>query len=159
DSSRQAIEAAEQFADALVGDEQRAVAYAAARSRSDRRMAADAARDTLLWGAFQAALRVPYWGVHGAEGPAAKAAETATPPPLTDCLFGNPFRPPAARPFPAHVAGLAQTIYDSFPAVSEDYAILADALEELSEAEAAAHCRQELHARGCHVIDWITGKK
>jgi hypothetical protein len=81
------------------------------------------------------------------------AAETA----LLRCLFGNPWRPLLPRAFPAHVIGLAQAIYASFPAVSADYAILADALEELGEAEAAAHCRTELHARGCHVLDWITG--
>jgi hypothetical protein len=67
--------------------------------------------------------------------------------------------PPQPCTFPAHVLGLAQSIYAAFPAVSEDYAVLADALEELGEAEAAAHCRQELHAKGCSVVDWITGGK
>jgi hypothetical protein len=74
------------------------------------------------------------------------------------CIVGNPFRPLPSRTFPAHVIGLAQSIYTAFPAVSEDYAILADALEELGEPEAAAHCRQELHAKGCHIVDWITGR-
>jgi hypothetical protein len=75
------------------------------------------------------------------------------------CISGNPFRPLPPRTFPVHVIGLAQSIYATFPTVSPEYAILADALEELGEAEAAAHCHQELHARGCHVVDWITGRK
>jgi hypothetical protein len=62
---------------------------------------------------------------------------------------------PPGGTFPAHVVGLARSIYATFPAVSPEYAILADALEELGEAEAAAHCRQELHAKGCHVLDWV----
>jgi hypothetical protein len=73
-----------------------------------------------------------------------------------------PLRQPLAslttRSFPAHVTGLARSVYAAFPAVSEDYAVLANALEELGEAEAAAHCRTELHAKGCWVVDWITGR-
>ncbi len=59
---------------------------------------------------------------------------------------------------PAHVTGLAQSIYAAFPDISPEYAVLADALEELGEAGAAAHCRTELHGKGCHVVDWITGR-
>jgi hypothetical protein len=73
-------------------------------------------------------------------------------------ILGNPFRPLAARRFPAHVEGLAQACCDAFPAVGAEYAILADALDEMGETEAATHCRQPLHARGCHVLDWILGK-
>jgi hypothetical protein len=78
---------------------------------------------------------------------------------LMRCLFGNPWRPRPPRTFPAHVTGLAQSIDAAFPGVSPEYAILADALEELGEVEAAAHCRTELHAKGCHVLDWITGRE
>jgi hypothetical protein len=74
---------------------------------------------------------------------------------LLRCLFGNPFQTLSPRSFPPHVLGLADAISQAFPAVSEDYAVLADALEELGATDAAAHCRQELHARGCHVLDWI----
>jgi hypothetical protein len=80
-------------------------------------------------------------------------------PPLVRCLFGNPFRPLPQRSFPPHVAGLAQSIYAAFPEVSPDYAILADALEELGETGAAAHCREGFHARGCHVLDWCLDKE
>ncbi len=74
------------------------------------------------------------------------------------CIFGNPGRPLPPCSFPAHVTGLARSIDATFPAVSEDDAVLADALEELGEADAAAHCRTELHAKGCHVLDWFTGR-
>jgi hypothetical protein len=74
------------------------------------------------------------------------------------CIVGNPFRRKKRRAFPAHVTGLARSIYDTFPAVSPEYAVLADALEEVGEADAAAHCRTELHAKGCFVLDWITGR-
>jgi hypothetical protein len=77
---------------------------------------------------------------------------------LLRCLFGNPFRPLPRRPFPAHVVGLARACYDAFPAVSADYAVLADALDDLGEQAAAAHCREATHARGCHVVDWARGK-
>jgi hypothetical protein len=50
---------------------------------------------------------------------------------------------------------LAQTIYTAFPTVSDDYAVLADALTDLGEEQAATHCRQATHARGCHAIDWV----
>ena len=69
-------------------------------------------------------------------------------------LFGNPFRPPAKRSFPAEVRGLAQACYDDH----SYYPVLADALDDLGEAEAAAHCRLPGHVKGCHVVDWILGK-
>jgi hypothetical protein len=69
-------------------------------------------------------------------------------------IFGNPFRPPPARKFPAEVRGLAQACYDD----PTHYPVLADALDDLGEAEAAAHCRLPSHAKGCHVVDWILGR-
>src|SRR5262249_50264409 len=73
-------------------------------------------------------------------------------------IFGNPYRPLPARRFPAHIAGIAQACYDAFPVVGMAFAILADALEEVGEAEAAAHCREKDHVKGCHIIDWVLGK-
>jgi hypothetical protein len=89
---------------------------------------------------------------------ASRAAENAQMCAVLRCLFGNPWRPLPARTFPAHIVGLARSLYVAFPAVSEDYAVVADALEELGEADAAVHCRTELHARGCFVLDWVLGK-
>jgi hypothetical protein len=69
-------------------------------------------------------------------------------------LFGDPFRVPSARTFPAEVRGLAQACYDDHA----HYPVLADALADLGEEEAAAHCRLPGHVRGCHVVDWVTGR-
>jgi hypothetical protein len=100
-----------------------------------------------VWAAAEHAL-------HGCT-PKQRAAEKTTQAALLRCLFGNPFRPLHARTFPTHVVGLAESVGAALPTVSEDYAILADALEELGEGAAATHCRQETHARGCHIVDWV----
>jgi hypothetical protein len=70
-------------------------------------------------------------------------------------LFGNPFRFPEPRPFPAGVVGLALSLYEGDAAL---YPLLADALEDLGEGDAAEHCRRGGHVRGCHVVDWILGR-
>jgi hypothetical protein len=70
-------------------------------------------------------------------------------------VFGNPFRPPAPRSFPANVLGLAQSCYEGDHVL---YPVLGDALEDLGEVEAAGHCRQGTHFKGCHVVDWVLGK-
>jgi hypothetical protein len=72
-------------------------------------------------------------------------------------VFGNPFRLLAPRAFPPEVVGLAEACYLAFPGVSDQLAILADALEELGEV-LADHCRQPLHVKGCHVVDWVLGR-
>jgi hypothetical protein len=74
--------------------------------------------------------------------------------PLLRCIFGNPFRPLELPP-PASLAKLAQACYVGFPEIDrERFAVLADALEERGLHEAAAHCRDSVHVKGCHVIDW-----
>ncbi len=74
-------------------------------------------------------------------------------------VFGNPFRPLAARPFPGHVVELARECYSAFPEVSNRFLILADALADLEEDGAAGHCREGGHVKGCHVIDWVLARK
>jgi hypothetical protein len=74
-------------------------------------------------------------------------------------IFGNSFRPLRPRTFPAHVVGLAQECYEAFPEVSDRFLILADALDDLGEAQAAEHCRRGGHVKGCHVLDRITGRR
>jgi hypothetical protein len=69
-------------------------------------------------------------------------------------VFGNPFRPLPKRKFPAELRGLAQACYED-PA---HYPLLADALADIGEDEAAAHCRLPDHVKGCHVVDWVLGK-
>jgi hypothetical protein len=73
-------------------------------------------------------------------------------------IFGNPFAPLAAREFPVNVVFIAQSCYAAFPEVSTDFRHLADLLDEVGEDAAAAHCREKLHVKGCHVLDWILGK-
>jgi hypothetical protein len=73
-------------------------------------------------------------------------------------IFGGYRQPLGRRQFPAHVVGLAEACYDAFPEATPDFLILADALDDLGEHRAAAHCRRPLHVRGCHVIDWIIGQ-
>lgn len=66
--------------------------------------------------------------------------------------------PPPARAFPPHVEALARACYDALPSAGGEYLVLADALEEAGEADAAAHCREGPHARGCCVLDWVLGR-
>jgi hypothetical protein len=155
-----ALTVAEWHADGQASDTELAAAYRATPAGPVGALASAAA----MPGAGIAA----YWVVSSLSGVAAasvrkgkrRTGQAALRPAclLLRELFGNPFRPLSPRTFPAHVAGLALSIYAGFPDVSPEYAVLADALEELGEADAAAHCRTELHARGCHVLDWITGR-
>lgn len=69
-------------------------------------------------------------------------------------IFGNPFRALGAPPAGAEVRGVAQAIAEGDLSA---YPILADALADRGADEAAAHCRQGLHVRGCHLIDWVLG--
>jgi hypothetical protein len=73
--------------------------------------------------------------------------------PLMD-IFGNPFRPLPARKLPPEVVGLASAC-GSDPRA---YLLLADALEDLGEEQATAHCREGGHVKGCHVVDWALGR-
>jgi hypothetical protein len=86
---------------------------------------------------------------------AAQHAEDAAQVELLRDVFGNPFRPPVKRRFPAHVRSLGRACYDGDAAA---YAVLADALADLGEDAAAAHCREPGHVKGCHVVDWVLGK-
>jgi hypothetical protein len=101
-----------------------------------------------------------------AAGLASRDAAFAAPDPtaarvaqadLLRCLLGNPFRPlpPPRRTLPPHVVGLARTFSDGDLALA---GLLADALEEIDEADAADHLRASRHARGCHAVDWALGR-
>jgi hypothetical protein len=71
-------------------------------------------------------------------------------------LLGDPFRRlPVAPLLPPHVHGLAE---ECDAGDAELFPLLADALEEIGQDQAAAHCRQPRHARGCHVLDWVLGR-
>jgi hypothetical protein len=98
--------------------------------------------------AFQIANELPpRVGVTWAE--AAASAENLA---ILDCILPSRIR---FSP-PVHVSGLAATIHEK-----RDWSlmpILADALEEIGRAQMAAHCRQVVHAKGCHVLDAILGR-
>lgn len=80
---------------------------------------------------------------------------------LSDCVFGNPFRPVVTDP-----AWLTTTVQSIASYIYQDRAfdrlpILADALEEIgcTNADVLLHCRQPgEHVRGCWVVDLMLGK-
>lgn len=79
-------------------------------------------------------------------------------------VLGNPARPPAFRHAWLYAnGGVARRLVEAALA-EQDYGVLpvlADALEDAGCAEAALldHCRQARpHARGCWVVDLLTGK-
>jgi hypothetical protein len=69
-------------------------------------------------------------------------------------IFGNPFRPLPRRSFSAHIQGLAQAWYEGDASVLP---LLADALADHGEQDAADHLRQGSHVKGCHVAAWARG--
>jgi hypothetical protein len=82
--------------------------------------------------------------------------ETTTQADRLRCIFGNPFHPPVKRRFPAEVSSLAEACREGD---SGAYPILADALADLGEEAAATHCREGGHVKGCHIVDWVLGKR
>jgi hypothetical protein len=179
--SRRAVAVAERYADGLAGKEQ----LVAAKQEALQALAAvkASARVTVAeWRAAKAAVLAAYVGERALEASewsvgavmtaaalsggawdhealvAARVRERRAQCDLLRDLFGDPFRPWGTRDFPAHVIGLARVCYDAFPEVSDQYLILADALAELGEEAAATHCRETMHAKGCHVLDALLGK-
>jgi hypothetical protein len=66
---------------------------------------------------------------------------------------GHPGPPSRPRDWPMDVVALAAACQEG----EQAFPILADALDDLGEAEAAAHCRRPLHSRGCHVVERVLG--
>lgn len=77
-------------------------------------------------------------------------------------IFGNPFRPVVADPswLTSTVVALAQGIYDE--RAYDRMPILADALQDAGcdNERVLSHCRdpQQVHVRGCWVVDLLLGK-
>ena len=112
----------------------------------------NAAANAAAYAAYESANRGPAaWGAAEWDGHRRQCD-------LLRDILGNPFRPLPLRRFPAHVLELAEVCHAAFPEVSNLFPVLADALDELGEGEAANHARQALHARGCHVVDLILSK-
>ncbi|MFO0844307.1 MAG: hypothetical protein U0797_18240 [Gemmataceae bacterium] len=83
------------------------------------------------------------------------AQESAVQVAILRDIFGNPFAPFQKRGFPAELRGLAKAWSAGDTKVLP---VLIDALTDFGEEGAAAHLRQPLHVRGCHVIDWVIGR-
>jgi hypothetical protein len=165
--SRRAVEVGERFADGLATLKQlkRAQSRAeAARVWGDQQAETWAAWNTACTDMDTVLYWVHYWArVSRAGGQEfnekhdkkAWKSEAHAQADLLRDLFGDPFHPLTSRTFPPHVLGLAQSCYDGDHSL---FPILADALEDLGEERAAAHCREKRHAKGCHVLDWILDK-
>ncbi|HXG12005.1 MAG TPA: hypothetical protein VNK04_19785 [Gemmataceae bacterium] len=156
DLGRQAVEAAEAFADGLMGPEELRAARLACRSAGERAAWYAAASDPFK--AAGNAARSALGGVALSQQPAECAAQAD----LLRDIIGNPFRPLMTDPIwrTSKVVGLAQIIYDS--RAFDRMAGLADALEEAGCDNAAilSHCRQPgEHVRGCWVLDALLGKE
>jgi hypothetical protein len=95
-------------------------------------------------------------------GNRARDAETRAQAALLRDIFGNPFRPVVFDPSwrTSAVVALATDIYEE--RAFDRMPILADALEDAGSdsREVLAHCRdpQQVHVRGCWVVDLILGK-
>lgn len=98
--------------------------------------------------AINAAAEAAGWASRSFKGAAEAEHES-----ILDCLLA----PRTQILFPANVKGLAENIYEKRDWVLMP--ILADALDDIGQHEMAAHCRQPIHAEGCHVLDSIIGKR
>jgi hypothetical protein len=156
---RARVEVAERVADGLASRNDLCppyvspVSYPGARGKGAQ--AATAAASAHAWWGARRARAFAVDAARACGGPVGRAAEWRRQADLLRCLFGNPYRTPEPRPFPPEIVALARGCYDGD---RELYPILADELDEIGEARAAAHCRQPVHAKGCHVLDWILGK-
>lgn len=157
DRSRQAVEVAERLADGQANsDEVRtssgkaATAAGVLTSQGDLEAAAaaKACQDCLSADAASAALRASVSSYRR------RGRERQAQCELIREIVGNPFRPLKPRHFAAEVVELARAIHEGDHAL---YPLLADALDDLGESEAAEHCRTGKHLRGCHVVDWVMG--
>jgi hypothetical protein len=155
--SRQAVEVAERFADGLANETERRLAAQEAQraaalihSQGDLELAcaAWACHDACTGSAILAASR----SAHAVFS--ARRQESRCQCEVLREILGDPFHPLPARDFPPHICALAHEVAAGEEAL---WPILADALSELGEEAAAAHCRQEGHLKGCHVLDWILG--
>ena len=167
---REAVDAAERFADGLLEEPELTAAMGAVgRPRTNARFrAAEAARFTSYppltnWTPAAANVAVDAVGYdeHDRPIPEKRAAEESAQASLLRDIFGNPFRPAAVDPawLTSTVVSLAEGIYaerafDRLP-------ILADALQDAGcdNADILDHCRGPgPHARGCWVVDLLLGK-
>jgi hypothetical protein len=173
---REAVEAAEAFADGAVGEAALAAAHGKAVARHRRPTpsgravwpgGADWSEAKFAWEAAEGASRPrrpqpgkTLFAVHVCLADVA----AAPPAPLADVLrdvIGNPFRRGAPDPrwLTPTAVGLARAIYDE--RAFDRLPILGDALEDAGcdNPDLLAHCRGTgRHVRGCWAVDLLHGK-
>jgi hypothetical protein len=179
EDSMRAVEAAEFFADGLIGDDALRSHYqradAAWRAVWREQECSLSQRDAAGAAALIAGSEVWYYRSAGASAARSAAVYSTTIGPCRrdkgECaaqanllrdIFGNPFRPFILDGSLLNdaVIGLAHAIYED--RAWDRMPILADALEEAGCTEAAIldHCRSEgRHVRGCWVVDFLLGKE
>ena len=180
ESSRQAVSAAERYADEEIGEKQfQKLGYGAelAYVEANFNVLNPDHSDPHRAGIDEATAIAAFWMSHvldhsdlAAEA-AAEAVRQATgtaederqhQAALLREIFGNPFRPillDSTRKTPT-VLQMAQFLYEERR--FEDMPVLADALEDAgcTDADILSHCRQPCeHVRGCWVVDLLLGKE
>jgi hypothetical protein len=178
---REAVQAAERFALGESTDKQLDAAWQATfRDRQEDGLSDDPLANARFWAADAASQTAcdldrassvasgAAWAASWASSLPADEAfdrERAVQCDLLRCLFGDPSRPMLVVEAAwlawgdGVVARLVRSIHDSRR--FEDLPILADALDEAGCDDEAllSHLRGPgPHVRGCHVIDWLTGK-
>jgi hypothetical protein len=112
----------------------------------------------------RAALSHPVWKRtnNSEEAEAADSAEATVQADLLRDIFGNPFRPVSLEEawLTSDVLALAHGIYDD--RAFDRMPILADALQDAgcTNDDILSHCRDanQVHVRGCWVVDLVLGK-
>jgi hypothetical protein len=169
--SRQSVEVAERFADGQANAKERAAAEEAADDIVDV-IVDEEAGDTAYHAALAAAWCARSFSRdpdsdsgHAAFYAATTVGDKAPFLALVHCVFGNPFHPVTAKRTwltwnDGAVRRVAQAIYDE--RAFDRMPVLADALEDAgcNDEHILSHCRSAgSHARGCHVLDALLGKK
>jgi hypothetical protein len=156
--SRRAVEAAERNADGEID----AAALRGAASLAEAAAEAAELVQVVGWHAARTAAEAAGPGDREAAEWAGSMADDGA---VLRCVLGNPFRPEPVVD-PGCLAWNGGTVPKLAEAIYRDRAfrrlpILADALEDAgcADAEILAHCRAGgLHARGCWVLDLLTGR-
>ena len=169
--SRTAVEVAERYADGLATEDERMEAYLASNRPEVRPTAPTHGDEPLRYYAAEAATSAVMMppDLYDSHAFALMALDTVGDddawPLAMDLLrdiFGNPFRPVTFAPEwrTDTAVSLAQQMYESrdFGAMP----ILADALQDAGcdNEDVLAHCRDvnQVHVRGCWVLDLVLGK-
>jgi hypothetical protein len=174
--SRSAVEVAEHYADGLITEEDREVAFREACTASIAVRRCPEKSDTILRlrqprdpdRLYRAAFFAAFAAGSGVgnitaqiRGDNAHLVGKVTRSRLLHCIFGNPFRPASIKPpwLTTNIILQAQSIYDgrSFNCLPS----LANSLDEngCDNKDMLSHCRSlEPHVRGCWVVDLALGK-